>query len=126
LLYQGATPVLPGFLQLKGKYELASSSILAATPLAIVHFILGRKDRILTPIPLLSHYLNKFYPSGGFLYIEISFDIALYEQIDNYTHNQVGMISELTCHLSSTGHIFVFLSNHSEEDSGWLFAGKEG
>ncbi|KAG2047201.1 hypothetical protein BDR06DRAFT_1032530 [Suillus hirtellus] len=123
---QGGTPVLPGFLQLKGKYELASSSILAATPLAIIHFILGGKDRILTPVPLLSHYLDKFYPSGRFLYIEILFDIASYQQIDNYTRDQVRTVSELTSHLGSTGCVFVFLSNHSEEDSGWLFAGKEG
>ncbi|KAG1898922.1 uncharacterized protein F5891DRAFT_981575 [Suillus fuscotomentosus] len=123
---QGGTPVLPGFLQLKGKYELASSSILAATPLAIVHFILGGKDRIPTPVPLLSHYLDKFYPSGGFLYIEILFDVASYQQIDNYTCNQVRTVSELTSHLDSTGCVFAFLSNHSEEDSGWLFAGKEG
>ncbi|KAG1892919.1 uncharacterized protein F5891DRAFT_986304 [Suillus fuscotomentosus] len=117
---QGGTPVLPGFLQLKGKYELVSSSILAATPLAIVHFILGGKDRIPTPVPLLSHYLDKFYPSGGFLYIEILFDIASYQQIDNYTRDQVRTVSELT------GRVFAFLSNNSEEDSGWLFAGKEG
>ncbi|KAG2096964.1 uncharacterized protein F5147DRAFT_778106 [Suillus discolor] len=123
---QGGTPVLPGFLQLKGKYELASSSILAATPLAVVHFILGGKDRIPTPVPLLSHYLDKFYPSGGFLYIEILFDVASYQQIDNYTRDQVRTVSELTSHLGSTGRIFAFLSNHSEEDSGWLFAGKEG
>ncbi|KAG2089641.1 hypothetical protein BD769DRAFT_1679873 [Suillus cothurnatus] len=113
---QGGTSVLPGFLQLKGKYKLASSSILAATPLAIIHFILGGKDRIPTPIPLLSHYLDKFYPSSRFLYIEISFDIVSYQQIDNYTHDQVTIVSELTHHLGSTGCVFAFLSNHSEED----------
>ncbi|KAG2153088.1 uncharacterized protein EDB93DRAFT_1102831 [Suillus bovinus] len=77
------------FLQFKGKYELVSSSILAATPLAVIHFILGGKNRILMPVQLLSHYLDKFYPSSGFLYIKIPFDVVSYKQIKNYTLNQV-------------------------------------
>ncbi|KAG1740267.1 hypothetical protein EDB19DRAFT_1908441 [Suillus lakei] len=123
---EGGTPVLPGFLQLNGKYELVSNSILAATPLTVVHFALGAKYAISTPVPLLSHYLDKYYPSGGFLYIEISFDITLYTKIDKYTCDQVETVAKLVHHLGSTGWVFAFLSNHLEEDSGWLFAGKEG
>ncbi|KAG1747473.1 hypothetical protein EDB19DRAFT_1826196 [Suillus lakei] len=123
---EGGTPLLPGFLQLNGKYELASNSILAAMPLAIVHFSLGAKYPISTPVPLLSHYLDKYYPSGGFLYVEISFDIASYTKINKYTRDQVETVAKLVRHLGSTGRVFAFLSNHLEEDSGWLFAGKEG
>ncbi|KAG1863116.1 hypothetical protein F4604DRAFT_1683705 [Suillus subluteus] len=123
---EGGTPVLPGFLQFNGKYELASNSILAATPLAIVHFALGAKYTISTPVPLLSHYLDKYYPNGGFLYVEISFDVATYTKIDKYTCDQVETVAKLVRHLGSTGRVFAFLSNHSEEDSGWLYAGKEG
>ncbi|KAG1743600.1 uncharacterized protein EDB91DRAFT_1247101 [Suillus paluster] len=123
---EGGTPVLPGFLQFNGKYELASNSILAATPLAIVHFALGAKYTISTPVPLLSHYLDKYYPNGGFLYVEISFDVATYTKIDKYTRDQVETVAKLVRHLGSTGRVFAFLSNHSEEDSGWLYAGKEG
>ncbi|KAG1879765.1 hypothetical protein F4604DRAFT_1922977 [Suillus subluteus] len=114
---EGGTPILPGFPRLNGKYELASNSILAATPLTIVHFTLGAKYAISTPIPLLSHYLNKYYPSSGFLYDEISFNVASYTKIDKYTHDQVKTVAKLVRHLGSTGRVLAFLTNHSEEDS---------
>ncbi|KAG2131915.1 hypothetical protein BD769DRAFT_1666384 [Suillus cothurnatus] len=95
---KGGHPVLPDFLELRGKFETALCSLLASTPIAIIHFIVGANDEVITPVPILSHYLEHFYPNGGYTYLEVVFDIATYKKINEYTRQQ--------------------------DDSGWLFAGK--
>ncbi|KAG1864357.1 hypothetical protein F4604DRAFT_1928800 [Suillus subluteus] len=121
---QGGRPVLPHFLQLNGNFETASCTLLASTPIAIIHFIIGANDEVITPVPLLSHYLQHFYPNGGYTYLEIVFDVATHQKIDVYTRMQQARVTELRRHLGRAGCIFAFFSDHSEQDSGWLFAGK--
>ncbi|KAG1850367.1 hypothetical protein DFJ58DRAFT_729245 [Suillus subalutaceus] len=105
---QGGKAVLPHFLQLNGKFETASCTLLASTPIAVIHFIIGANDEVITPVPLLSHYLEHFYPSGRYVYLEVVFNVATHKKIDTYTLMQQAQVAELTQHL----------------DSGWLFAGK--
>jgi hypothetical protein len=121
---KGGHPVLPDFLELRGKFETASCSLLASTPIAIIHFIVGANDEVITPVPILSHYLEHFYPNGGYTYLEVVFDVATYKKINEYTRQQDVRVAHLKRHLGPTGRIFAFFSNHSEQDSGWLFAGK--
>ncbi|KAG1753350.1 hypothetical protein EDB19DRAFT_1903005 [Suillus lakei] len=97
---KGGHPVLPDFLQLRGKFETASCSLLASTPVAIIHFIVGANDEVITPVPILSRYLEHFYPNGGYTYLEVVFDVATHQKINDYNHLQ------------------------DARDSGWLFAGK--
>ncbi|KAG2112797.1 hypothetical protein BD769DRAFT_1391805 [Suillus cothurnatus] len=95
---KGGYPALPDFLELRGKFETASCSLLASTPIAIIHFIIGANNEVIMPVPILSHYLEHFYPNGGYTYLEVVFDVATYKKINEYTCQQ--------------------------DDSGWLFAGK--
>jgi hypothetical protein len=97
---------------------------LAATPIAIIHFIIGANDEVITPVPLLSRYLEHFYPSGGYTYLEVVFDVATHQKIDAYNRTQQERVAQLIRHLRPAGRVFAFFSNHSEQDSGWLFAGK--
>lgn len=90
----------------------------------MIHFIIGAHDEVITPVPLLSSYLQHFFPNGGYMYLEVVFSVATHKQIDEYTRMQEARVAELTQHLGRTGRAFVFFSNHSEQDSGWLFAGK--
>ncbi|KAG0698280.1 hypothetical protein DFH29DRAFT_1002932 [Suillus ampliporus] len=48
-----------------------------------------------------------------------------HKSIRAYAHAQEAHIADLKSHLGHSGHVFVFFSDHSEEDSGWVFAGKE-
>ncbi|KAG0693963.1 hypothetical protein DFH29DRAFT_1006753 [Suillus ampliporus] len=105
---KGGHPVLPDFLQLRGKFETASCSLLASTPLAIIHFIIGASDEVITPVPILSRYLEHFYPNGGYTYLEV------------VTRGSLNL-SDILGPLDAFSRFF---SNHSEQDSGWLFAGK--
>ncbi|KAG2137130.1 uncharacterized protein EDB93DRAFT_1253740 [Suillus bovinus] len=104
---QGGEPALQGYLQLNGRFETASSAALAAAPIAVIHFILGGSNEVVTPVPLLSHYLEHYFPNGGYIYIEDA------------------RITQLKSHLAHSGRVLAFFSDHSEEDSGWLFAGRE-
>ncbi|KAG1858928.1 hypothetical protein F4604DRAFT_1930973 [Suillus subluteus] len=105
---KGGHPVLPDFLQLIGNFETASCSLLASTPLAIIHFIIGASDEVITPVPILSRYLEHFYPNGGYTYLEV------------VTRGSLNL-SDILGPLDAFSRFF---SNHSEQDSGWLFAGK--
>ncbi|KAG1863083.1 hypothetical protein F4604DRAFT_1929253 [Suillus subluteus] len=105
---KGGHPVLPDFLQLRGNFETASCSLLASTPLAIIHFIIGASDEVITPIPILSRYLEHFYPNGGYTYLEV------------VTRGSLNL-SDILGPLDAFSRFF---SNHSKQDSGWLFAGK--
>ncbi|KAG1887373.1 hypothetical protein F4604DRAFT_1917197 [Suillus subluteus] len=111
---KGGHPVLPDFLQLRGNFETASCSLLASTPLAIIHFIIGASDEVITPVPILSRYLEHFYPNGGYTYLEVVFDVATHQKIDDYTRLQDARVAQLKRHLGPAGRIF----------AGWLFAGK--
>ncbi|KAG1718762.1 hypothetical protein EDB19DRAFT_1920080 [Suillus lakei] len=121
---KGGHPVLPDFLQLRGKFKTASCSLLASTPVAIIHFIVGANDEVITPVPILSRYLEHCYPNGGYTYLEVVFDVATHQKINDYNHLQDARVAHLKRHLGPAGRIFAFFSNHSEQDSGWLFAGK--
>ncbi|KAG1892059.1 hypothetical protein F4604DRAFT_1912790 [Suillus subluteus] len=122
----GGKAVLPHFLRLNGKYEMASSSIMAATPIVLIHFILvgDGDDTICTPVALISKFLGTFYPNGGFTYVEITFDVTSHDKIDAYNLLQVDRVVQIMQHLGSTGRMVAFFSNHSEQDYGWLYGGQ--
>jgi hypothetical protein len=98
--------------------------LFTSTPIALIHFVIGAHDEVIMPVPLLDQYLQHFYPNSGYIFLEVPFDVATHEKIDTYTCTQQARIAALTQHLGCTGHVFAFFSNHSEQDSGWLFAGK--
>ncbi|KAG2051656.1 hypothetical protein BDR06DRAFT_1060478 [Suillus hirtellus] len=89
---QGGKEVLPSFLHLNGKYEMASSSIMAAGPIAFIHFILGGEDPICTPVSIICKFLEMFYPNGGFTYVEVTFNITSHERISEYELSQVDRV----------------------------------
>ncbi|KAG2049653.1 hypothetical protein BDR06DRAFT_1011889 [Suillus hirtellus] len=103
----GGKPAFQDFLRLKGTFEMASSAVLAAATVAVIHFIVGDSKEIVTPVPLLSHYLDHYFPNGGYIFLEVPFDVTTHKGIHTYTCAQDACV------------------NHSEEDSGWLFTGKE-
>ncbi|KAG1726468.1 hypothetical protein EDB19DRAFT_2043000 [Suillus lakei] len=121
---QGGQAVLPQFLRLNGKLEAASCTSFLSAPIAVIHFIIGGHDEVITPVPLLSSYLKHFFPNSGYMYLEVVFDVATHKQINKYTCMQEARVAELTQHLGRTGRALAFFSDHSECDSGWLFAGK--
>ncbi|KAG0698255.1 hypothetical protein DFH29DRAFT_1071219 [Suillus ampliporus] len=102
---EGGKPALRDALRLNGIFETVSCAVLAAAPIAAIHFILGGSKEIVTPVPFLSHYLSHYFPNGGYLYLEVPFDIATHRTIRSYTCTQEACVTQ--------------------EDSGWLFAGKE-
>jgi hypothetical protein len=106
-------------------FETASCAVLAAVPIVVIHFILGGSNEIVTPVPFLSHYLSHYFPNGGYVYVEVPFDVATHRTIRSYTSAQEARVTRIKSHLAHNGRIFAFFSDHSEEDSGWLFAGKE-
>ncbi|KAG1825173.1 hypothetical protein EV424DRAFT_1345847 [Suillus variegatus] len=122
---QGGKPALQGFLQLNGRFETGSCAVLAAAPIAVIHFIVGGSNEVVTPVSLLSHYLEHYFPNGRYIYIEVPFDITTHKSIRGYTRAQDTHIIQLKTHLAHSGRVLAFFSDHSEEDSGWLFAGKD-
>jgi hypothetical protein len=72
-------------------------------------------------VPFMSHY----FPNSGYIYLKIPFDVIAHRTIHCYTCAQEACITCIKSHLTYNRHIFVFVSDNSEEDSGWLFAGKE-
>ncbi|KAG2076589.1 hypothetical protein BDR04DRAFT_1114140 [Suillus decipiens] len=121
---QGGQPVLPDFLWLNGKFETVSCMLLASAPITLIHFVIGACDKVITPVPLLDQYLQHFYPHGGYIFLEVMFNVVTHKKINAYTHKQHVHVAELTQHLGRASHVFAFFSNHSEQDSGWLFASK--
>jgi hypothetical protein len=106
-------------------FEMASCAVLAAAPIAVIHFILGGSDEIVTPVPFLSHYLSHYFPNGGYIYLEVPFNVATHKMIRSYTCTQEARVTRIKSHLAHNGRVLAFFSDHSEEDSGWFFAGKE-
>ncbi|KAG1806326.1 uncharacterized protein HD556DRAFT_1302831 [Suillus plorans] len=52
--FYGGKEVLPSFLHLNSKYEMTSSSIMAARPIAFIYFILSSEDPICMPVSIIS------------------------------------------------------------------------
>ncbi|KAG2338124.1 hypothetical protein BDR05DRAFT_952120 [Suillus weaverae] len=48
----------------------------------------------------------------------------MHKKISAYTCTQEASFTEVKAHLKRGGCIFVFFSDHSEEDSSWLLLGK--
>ncbi|KAG2140220.1 uncharacterized protein EDB93DRAFT_1105958 [Suillus bovinus] len=92
---QGGRPVLLHFLRFNGKFETSSYTLMASTPITVIHFILSSKTEVITPIPLLSHYLKYFFPNGGYTYLEVVFDVATHEKINAYTHMQQTILNKI-------------------------------
>ena len=63
---------------------MSRASLMSSAPLAAIHFVLGGKGSICTPVPLLTHYLEKYYPSHGFLNIEVPFDVESNAKVEEY------------------------------------------
>ncbi|KAG1728013.1 hypothetical protein EDB19DRAFT_1832909 [Suillus lakei] len=122
---EGGKPALRGFLHLNSKFEMRSCTVLATAPIAVIYFILGGSKEIVMLVPFLSHYLSHYFQNGSYIYLEVPFDVATHRTIHSYTCTQEARVTQLKSHLSHRGRVFVFFSDHSEEDSGWLFAGKE-
>ncbi|KAG0694061.1 hypothetical protein DFH29DRAFT_880971 [Suillus ampliporus] len=77
------------------------------------------------PVPFLSHYLQHYFSNGRYIYLEVLFDVAMHKSICTYTHAQEAHVADPKSHLGHSRRVFAFFSDHSEEDSGWLFARKE-
>ncbi|KAG1883653.1 hypothetical protein F4604DRAFT_1677403 [Suillus subluteus] len=122
---EGGKPALCSFLHLNGMFETASCTVLAAAPTAVIPFILGGSNEIIMLVPFLSHYLSHYFPNGSYIYLEVPFDVAMHRTICSYTCAQEDHVTRIKSHLAHNGHVFMFFSDHSDEDSGWLFAGKE-
>ncbi|KAG1776137.1 hypothetical protein EV702DRAFT_1046307 [Suillus placidus] len=121
---QGEEPALQGFLQLNGRFETGSCAILAATPIAVIHFIVGGSNEVVMPVPLLSHYLKYYFPNSRYIYLEVLFDVTMHKN-SAYTCAKEAIFVELKAHLKRGRHVLAFFSDHSKEDSSLLFAGKE-
>ncbi|KAG2031760.1 hypothetical protein BDR03DRAFT_1015795 [Suillus americanus] len=78
---RGGHPVLPHFLQLNGKFEAVSCTLLASMLVAIIDFIISATDEVIMPVPLLSHYLEHFFPNGGYTYLEVVFNIVTHQTL---------------------------------------------
>ncbi|KAG2360218.1 hypothetical protein BDR07DRAFT_1378129 [Suillus spraguei] len=115
---------LQAFLHLNGRFETGSCVVLAAAPIAVIHFIVGGSNEVVTPVPLLLHYLVHYIPDRGYIYLKVAFDVTMHKSICRYTRAQDACIIQLKSHLVHNGCILTFFSDHSEEDSRWLFAGK--
>ncbi|KAG2078327.1 hypothetical protein BDR04DRAFT_1147014 [Suillus decipiens] len=129
--YSGTVPpkgekhALPSFLHINGMFEMASCAVLAAVPIAVIHFILSGSNEIVMPVPFLSHYLSHYFPNSSYFYLVVPFDVTTHRTIRSYTCTQKAHITRIKSHLTHNRCVFTFFSDHSEEESSWLFMEKE-
>ncbi|KAI6154765.1 hypothetical protein BKA82DRAFT_23271 [Pisolithus tinctorius] len=117
--YSKGEPVLPNPPHLKGVFEHATASQVASLPTALVHLHLETLQVGQAQVNMVNDFLQAYFPNKAYSFSKLPFNLATQDTQATY---QKAATSPATS-LSSYPSVVIFLTTHSDEDRGDLFAG---
>jgi len=118
---QNGVPVLPSFLPVTGRFEVATRGHILSPKTLFLHFHL-------MPIPATFHAsavpqsLSEFFPYGGLDVIDIPFVLGTDEGVAEYACRAASLVGQLT---ENYVHVIVVITDHTDEKTGDLFLGPD-
>ncbi|KAI5986739.1 hypothetical protein EDC04DRAFT_2614984 [Pisolithus marmoratus] len=91
----------------------------ATLPTALVHLHLDTLEISHSQVNMLHSFLKAYFPDSGYHFSQLTFNLATPKSMDIYQK----AASKLADTLSPYSRILLFLTTHSDEDRGDLFAG---
>ncbi|KIK77007.1 hypothetical protein PAXRUDRAFT_119397, partial [Paxillus rubicundulus Ve08.2h10] len=104
-------PVLMTFPIMSSRIAMTAGSQVNCEPLLIIHFYCKGMDLQGLPLQAIVNYLRPYFQPGDLQFLQSEFDFA--------THAKINIHREKI-------HMVIFISMHSNEERGDLFAGQEG
>ncbi|KAG1784315.1 uncharacterized protein HD556DRAFT_1313632 [Suillus plorans] len=122
--YRKGQPLLPSFLQIRATLEVSLHSQLSSAPTLMLHLILVDHDVTGGCFELASKFLRPYFPSRGFEFWSIAFDISNASKIDKYRLQATAIVQLLMS--SNWARVIVAITNHTDNENGDPFIGYKG
>ncbi|KAG1791929.1 uncharacterized protein HD556DRAFT_1309724 [Suillus plorans] len=122
--YRKGQPLLPSFLQIRATLEVSLHSQLSSAPTLMLHLVLVDHDVTGGCFELASEFLRPYFPSGGFEFWSIVFDIGNASKIDEYRFQATAIIQSLMS--SNWARVVVAITKHTDNEHGDPFIVYEG
>ncbi|KAG2121487.1 hypothetical protein DEU56DRAFT_760665 [Suillus clintonianus] len=123
--YKDGIPLLAEFLPILAAVEVSLKGEMSAVPVLFLHLKLVNFDATSGPFELAYHFLEPYFPRGGLQYQEVTFDIATQSKLATYEQDVGKLLNDLLPQPRWT-RVVIAITNHSDSDSGDLFAGYRG
>ncbi|KIK75145.1 hypothetical protein PAXRUDRAFT_173604, partial [Paxillus rubicundulus Ve08.2h10] len=124
--HTSSKPVLTTFLVMSSCIVMTAGSQVNCGPLLIIHFYLKGMDLQGCPPQAICEYLWPYFPCNSLHFWESEFDFGTRAKISISEHR--GKMETMQEGIGSvpSGQVMIFISTHSEEEHGDLFASEEG
>jgi hypothetical protein len=114
-------PVLKNFIKVKGTFETATRATTRCPPTIIVHVRLLSVEH-LAHFSIVEDILAEYYTKDDQLkIIDLPINITDNETLEKWNIN----VSKVVAGLSGYSHVIVFITTHSDPDSGDLWIGQD-
>ncbi|KAG1846292.1 hypothetical protein F4604DRAFT_1688436 [Suillus subluteus] len=122
--YRKGKHIFASFLPIHGALEVSLLSQLSSAPLLMLHLVLVNHDTTSSCFKLASDFLQPYFPSGGFDFRTVVFDIGSGLKIKNYQSKVSAMVQALLD--LDWPRIVVAITNNTDNNHGDLFVRYEG
>ncbi|KAG2108114.1 hypothetical protein BD769DRAFT_1392801 [Suillus cothurnatus] len=124
--YCDGKPVFDTFLQIRGALELSHQAQVSAETVLFIHLNLIDNDAMGGPFKLAHDFLVPYFPNGGIVFREVTFDVGSDSKIVKF-HSMVDkLVLELLAFPGGWKRIIFGISDHTDNTFGDLFVGYEG
>ncbi|KIK18555.1 hypothetical protein PISMIDRAFT_14265 [Pisolithus microcarpus 441] len=118
--YSQGLPVLAHPPLVQGTFQHATSSQVASLPTALVHLHLDGLQVGHAQVNMMDSYFQPYFPKSSYHFSHLAFNLTTEESLRAYEKEAM----DLTHFLSSFSRVVLFLTTHSDEERGDLFAGQ--
>ncbi|KAF9230158.1 hypothetical protein BU15DRAFT_69437 [Melanogaster broomeanus] len=117
-------PVLDSFPVLTSNHTLSAQSEVNSEPLLILHFFCKGMESRASPADLVNNLMQPYFSASTLQFLEVEFDFGTTEKVHEHAEKMEALRKEIRA--VPAGRALIFISTHSEEQRGDLFAGHEG
>jgi len=115
-------PVLKTFLKVTGRFETSTKATVISPPTVLLHFHL-ESQRHVAHFTIVEQLMQEYYyeEESQLQVLDLPFDVGKFESASEWNRNAGNILNSLTPHT----HVIVFITTHSDPDSGDLWLGKD-
>lgn len=119
--YRNQEPLLNTFLPIHATLELSVQAQISSESLLFIHLILTDYDTAGGSFELAHQFLKPYFPNGGLVYQELTFDVGTISKVKTYQATVDDLVHTLS---TNNWRCIVFgISNHTDNTHGDPFVG---
>ena len=116
----GGKPVLKTFLKVEGFFETSLSAKVISPPTILIHLRL-HSIRHISHFTIVDQLLSEFYSDNSLRVVDLPFDVGSNQAAAKWNDG----ITELVTGLPGYKHVVVFITTHTDPDTGDLWLGQD-